>query len=577
MKLSQLAIRSLYILLFATLGYSCAVNPVTGKKEISFMSEEKELALGKQYDPSIVASFGLYENDELQAFINEKGMEMAKISHRPHLPFEFKVLDSPVINAFAVPGGYVYFTRGILAHFNNEAEFAGVLGHEIGHVTARHSARSQTKQILGQVGLMAGLILSPAARELAEPLSQGMQFLLLKNSRDHESESDKLGVEYSTAVGYDAHHMANFFNTLKRKQEDAGVSIPEFQSTHPDPGNRFNNVHAMAEATQAEKGGTYTVNRDSYLRMIDGLTFGEDPQQGYVEDDYFYHPALTFKFPIPRGWKTSNSPQQFQMAPADGKSVMVLLPSSDKTAQEAAQAFNEKQQLHVVNAQPTTVNGLKAYAQVAAPGATQQQGQQQQQQQQDIRILSYFIEYNGLIYQLHGVAETPNYANLERTFLYTMQGFNILRDPSKINRKPDKIKVVSVQRAGTLSSVLQSYRMPSDKMDELSLINGMQLNDQVQAGSLIKIVEYDFMNRGGVINTPADNRSNQQPAPTFPSSPNTNTNTNTQPAPTNNQGHLPPPPRTTTPSGNTNTTPQAPANTTPTGTKKLPVKVKKKN
>ena len=120
--------------------------------------------------------------------------------------------------------------------FNNEAEFAGVLGHEIGHVTARHSARSQTKQILGQVGLVAGLILSPAVRELAEPLSQGMQFLLLKNSRDHESESDKLGVEYSTAVGYDAHHMANFFNTLKRKQEDAGVSIPEFQSTHPDPG-----------------------------------------------------------------------------------------------------------------------------------------------------------------------------------------------------------------------------------------------------------------------------------------------------------------------------------------------------
>ena len=579
MKFSQLAIRSLYILLFATLGYSCAVNPVTGKKEISFMSEEKELALGKQYDPSIVASFGLYENDALQAFINEKGMEMAKISHRPHLPFEFKILDSPVINAFAVPGGYVYFTRGILAHFNNEAEFAGVLGHEIGHVTARHSARSQTKQIFSQVGLMATLILSPAARELAEPLSQGVQFLMLKNSREHESESDELGVEYSTAVGYDAHHMANFFNTLKRKQEDAGVSIPEFQSTHPDPGNRFNRVHAMAEATQAEKGGTYTVNRDKYLRMIDGLVFGEDPQQGYVEDDYFYHPALTFKFPIPRGWRTNNSPQQFQMADQEGKAMMVLLPSQNKTGQEAAQAFNEKQQLNIINAQPTTVNGLKAYAQVAEPAPAQQQ---QQQQQQKVRILSYFIEYNGLVYQLHGVTEVTNYANLERTFLYTMQGFNVLRDASKINRKPDRIKVVNVQRTGTLSSVLQSYRMPSDKMDELSLINGMQLNDQVQSGTLIKIVEYDSMNRGNVISTPAESRSNQQP--TFPSNPNTNantnTNTNTQPAPTNNQGgHLPPPPRTNTQSGNTNTntTPQAPVNPTPSGTKKLPVKVKKKN
>ncbi len=577
MKFSQLAIRSLYILLFATLGYSCAVNPVTGKKEISFMSEEKELAMGKQYDPSIVASFGLYENEELQAFINEKGMEMAKISHRPHLPYEFKILDSPVINAFAVPGGYVYFTRGILAHFNNEAEFAGVLGHEIGHVTARHSARSQTKQILGQVGLMAGMILSPAARELAQPLSQGLQFLMLKNSREHESESDKLGVEYSTAVGYDAHHMANFFNTLKRKQEDAGVSIPEFQSTHPDPGNRFNRVHAMAEATQAEKGGTYTVNRDKYLKMIDGLIFGEDPQQGYVEDDYFYHPGLKFKFPIPRGWRTANSPQQFQMADKDGKAMMVLLPSQSKTGQEAAQAFNEKQQLRVLNAQPTNVNGLRAYAQVAEPAPAQQgQQQQQQQQQQKVRILSYFIEYNGLIYEIHGVSEVANYANLERTFLYTMQGFNILRDPSKINRKPDRIKIVNVQRTGTLSSILQSYRMPNDKMDELSLINGMQLNDQVQAGSLIKIVAYDSMNRGGTVNTaPANNRSNQQqPAPVNPVPTNTNTNntTNTQPAPSSNQGgHLPPPPRTSTPNSNTTTT------TKPTGTKKLPGRVKKKN
>ncbi len=573
MKFSQLAIRSLYILLFATLVYSCATNPVSGKKEISFMSEEKELALGKQYDPSIVASFGLYEDDKLQAFINEKGMEMAKISHRPHLPFEFKILDSPVINAFAVPGGYVYFTRGILAHFNNEAEFAGVLGHEIGHVTAKHAARSQTKQIFTQVGFMAGMILSPAVRELAEPLSQGMQFLMLKNSRDHESESDKLGVEYSTTVGYDAHHMANFFNTLKRKQTEAGVAIPEFQSTHPDPGNRFNRVHAMAEERQAAEGGTYSINRDEYLRMIDGLIYGDDPQQGYVEDDFFYHPGLKFKFPIPRDWRTANSPEQFQMADKDGKAMMVLLPSQSKTAQEAAQAFSEKQKLTVVNSKPTTVNGLRAYTQVAEPAPAQAQ---QGQQQQKTRILSYFIEYNGLIFEIHGVTETANYANLERTFLYTMQGFKVLSDPSKINRQPDRIKVVSVQRAGTLSSVLQSYKMPNDKMAELSLINGMQLNDQVKSGSLIKVVEYDYINRGGAINPPANNRSNQQqqPAPTNPVP--TNTNTNTQPAPSSDQGHLPPPPRASTPSSTT-TTPQAPVNPTPTGTKKLPGKVKKKN
>ena len=584
MKFSQLAIKSLMIGCIALFGYSCAVNPVTGKKEISFMSEEKELAMGKQYDPSIVASFGLYENDELQAFINEKGMEMAKISHRPHLPYEFKILDSPVINAFAVPGGYIYFTRGILAHFNNEAEFAGVLGHEIGHVTAKHAARSQTKQILGQVGFMAGMILSPAVREMAEPLSQGMQFLMLKNSRDHESESDKLGVEYSTEVGYDAHHMANFFNTLKRKQVEAGVTIPEFQSTHPDPGNRFNRVHAMAEARQADKGGTYTVNRDKYLRMIDGLVYGEDPQQGYVEDDYFYHPGLTFKFPVPRGWKTANSPTQFQMADKEGKSMMVLTAGGEKTTQEAAQAFNEKQQLKVLQQQQVNVNGLRAYRQVTEQATQQQQGQPQQSAADKLRILSYFIEHKGMIFQLHGVTKAADYAAMERTFLYTMEGFNVLRDPAKINRQPDKIKIATVQRGGTLASVLQSYKMPTDKLDELSLINGMQLTDQVASGTLIKLVDYDFVRRGGVSNQ----SRTSQPSTTNSTPTTTQSNTNTTPTKTqptntskNTGGHLPPPPR----SGNQQpqTQPQTQP-TTPAGTqdkpKQLPggvIKKKKNN
>jgi len=200
---------------------TCSRNPVTGKKNISFMSEEREIAIGKQNDPSIVASFGLYGNTKIQSFINTKGQQMAKISHRPHLAYEFKVLDSPVVNAFALPGGYVYFTRGILAHFNNEAEFAGVLGHEIGHVTARHGAR-----------------------------------------------------QYSTKIGYDAHYMADFFQTLSRMQEKSGQVLPEFLSTHPDPGNRNVRVHKLADEEQAKTNRTnLKVNRDSYLRMIDAGKF----------------------------------------------------------------------------------------------------------------------------------------------------------------------------------------------------------------------------------------------------------------------------------------------------------------
>ncbi|HQU61202.1 MAG TPA: M48 family metallopeptidase, partial [Saprospiraceae bacterium] len=205
---------------------SCATNPVTGKSEFMLMSKNQEIALGQQSDPSIVASFGVYNNDEIQNFINEKGQEMAKVSHRPELKYEFKVLDSPVVNAFALPGGYVYFTRGILAHFNNEAEFAGVLGHEIGHITARHSAKQYSRQVLAQVGLVAGMVLSEDFRQYADVAQTGLGLLFLKYGRDAESQSDRLGVEYSTKIGYDAREMAEFFNTLKRLSDQSGGGIP---------------------------------------------------------------------------------------------------------------------------------------------------------------------------------------------------------------------------------------------------------------------------------------------------------------------------------------------------------------
>ncbi len=177
---------------------SCARNPVTGKKEFMLMTEGQEMALGKQSDPSIIQAYGLYDNQELQDFINSRGQEMVKVSHRADMEFNFRLLDSPVVNAFAVPGGYVYFTRGIMAHFNNEAEFAGVLGHEIGHVTARHSAKQYSQQMVAQLGLMAGIMASEKFRDFAYEASQGRGLLFLKFGRDHESQSDMLGVEYST-------------------------------------------------------------------------------------------------------------------------------------------------------------------------------------------------------------------------------------------------------------------------------------------------------------------------------------------------------------------------------------------
>ncbi len=463
--------------LIVFLGISCAVNPVTGKKEFMLLSENQEKAMGVSYDPEIIKEFGLYPDEKLQAFINEKGNEMAAISHRPNLGYEFRILDSPVVNAFALPGGYVYFTRGIMAHFNNEAEFAGVLGHEIGHITARHSAKQYSNSVLAQLGLIVGMVVSEDFAQYSDLASVGLQLMFLKFSRNHESQSDKLGVEYSTKAGYNAHEMADFFNTLSRLSEKAGQRIPTFLSTHPDPGDRFNTVHALASKEQAKtKATNLKVNRDSYLQMIDGIVYGEDPRQGFVENNMFYHPELKFQFPVPVDWQTMNSPSQVQMAPKDGKALIVLTLAQGNSLTEAQQNAIAQDSLKVISSRNMNVNGNQAIEMVADLNAK-------------VRLMMYLIQYNGLIYKFTGLAETPNFTIYTGIFENVFRNFRVLTDQSKLNVKPERLAIKTVQSSSTLAEALSNYGVPNDRLEEFSILNGKLLSDQVERGTLIKVVE----------------------------------------------------------------------------------------
>ncbi|WP_339753740.1 M48 family metalloprotease [Algoriphagus aquimarinus] len=474
---NYLSLCSIVILLSIS---SCAINPVTGKKQIVLMSEAQEIAMGQQSDPEIVAFFGLYEDAQLQEFITAKGNEMAAISHRPKLAYEFKIVDSPVINAFAVPGGFVYFTRGIMAHFNNEAEFAGVLGHEIGHVTARHSVIQQRNQLFGQIGLLAGIILVPELGQFVDPLSQGMQLALLKFGRDAERQSDKLGVEYSSQIGYDATEMAGFFETLERQQGNTGADeVPPFLSTHPSPEERNATVENLAlDWQQKSKMTEFEVNRDSYLRKIDGLIVGEDPKQGFVENSTFYHPVLKIQFPIPSAWGHQNTPQQFQMAPKAGDAIMMLTLAPGATLEEAANAVLEKYKLTIVESKKETINRLPALVMVA----------DQVQEQGTIRVLSSLIQFEGNIYSLMGITDLAKFNSYQSLFLSTIRDFQELRDSEKLNRKPEIIKIKTVPNQMSLQAAFQHYGMPSERFEELSLLNGMHLSDQLNKGMLIKVV-----------------------------------------------------------------------------------------
>ncbi len=464
----------------------CAVNPVTGKNQVSFMSEQQEIAMGAEYDPQIIAQFGLYDNPAIQNFIDVRGQKMAAISHRPQLKYYFRILDSPVVNAFAVPGGYVYFTRGIMAHFNNEAEFAGVLGHEIGHITAKHSVDQMTKNTIAQVLLVGGLIVSPEFRSFANEAQTAMQLLFLKYSRNNESQSDELGVEYSSKVGYDAHEMAGFFKTLSALSDDGGgQGVPTFLSTHPDPLDRYEKVDEMADEWQNQlQLESYKINRKSYLEMIDGIVYGEDPRQGYVESNTFYHPGLKFYYPVPNNWDLLNSPSQVQMAPKDGKALMVLMVAAGNSLQTAATNAATQLKLTVSSSKQVSINGLDAL-EVRSQQITDDPSTGQKNV---IDLQSVYIQYGQMIYVFHGLSLPADFSAYKSYFDKTMYGFGELKDQSKINVKPDRISVVSVKSAGTLGQALLAYGIPTNKHREYSVVNGMDVTDQVAQGELIKII-----------------------------------------------------------------------------------------
>ena len=476
------------VLLFITIlvVISCAVNPVTGKKQLMLMSEAQEIQMGIAYDPQVIATFGEYKSDNLLNFIKARTTEMGLISHRPKLEYHIKILDSPVVNAFAVPGGYIYLTRGILAQLNNEAELVGVIGHEMGHITARHSASQQAKQQLGQLLLIGGMIASEKFAQYAEYAMQGMQLLFLKFSRDDERQADALGVEYSSKISYDAHKMADFFQVLnKMSMAESQGGVPTFLSTHPDPGDRYNSVNQSSTEWQSKLNKTdWKVNHDSYLQLINGIIYGEDPKQGYVEGTTFYHPELKFKFTFPTGWQYENLPTQVNIAPQDGKALMIFTLSAQKTLQNAADSTLQQLGLTLVESRKSTVNGMQAFATIS-----KQVSQDQSTGQQSTNlVLTYFIQYSPYIYVFHGVSAETDFNTYFNTMETTMKTFAKLTDASKINVKPTMVLIKKVQKTGSLANAFSYYGVPQAKMEELALLNNMELTSNVQAGKLIKVI-----------------------------------------------------------------------------------------
>lgn len=466
------------LLIVLTSFTSCAVNPVTGKKELNLISESQEIALGQQTDVEIRQQYGVYADPEVNAYVQGVGQSLVPHTHRPKLAYQFAVLDTPVVNAFAVPGGYIYVTRGILALMGSEAELAVVLGHELGHVNARHSVHRMSEMLLVQVGLAVGSALSETFAQVAGLAGVGVQLLFLKYSRDDERQADALGVEYSRKGIYNPGEMISFFGSLEKLGDlSGGHALPGFLSTHPLTGERIEKVKQMLTAGDQ----ALEVKEKPYLRRVDGLVYGDDPRQGFVEGGRFFHPEMAFTFAIPNGWKVVNTPTQVMLSSPDEKAALVL--QAEKTS-DALPGYVRKKAGQIQGSRFISDDNLK----IPGLNSFHQIYRVDQQQGKPINVRLSAIRKGDMVYTFSAVAGSSDFSRFNQDLRRSALSFAALRDPAFLNRRPRLLKLTEANGRQTLQEIFSEAGMNKEIWPSAAILNGMELGSKPPQGQLIKVV-----------------------------------------------------------------------------------------
>lgn len=469
---------------------TCAKNPVTGKRDFVLMSEEQEVKMGEQADGEVKKEYGTYDRASLQQFVSELGQRLAAHSHRNNLKYQFTVVDSAEINAFALPGGYIYVTRGILAYLNSEAEVAGVLGHEIGHVTARHGVQQQSMAQAANLGVMLGAILVPGLRnESAVGMMQQMSVAWIRGyGREDELEADRLGAEYLARAGYDPQAMIKVVGVLKNQELfDAELAKQEgreprkyhgvFES-HPDNDTRLKQV--VEAAKQYKTGAARPDNRDGFLKLMNGVTYGDSPQQGITRGSRFYHEGLGLALKFPDGWKVQNSADRVAAVNPTQDAIVELhsLPK-DQTGSPADTVKGLLKLDKVTSVNSLSVNGLPATVLTGV--------------KKDVAIRAAHIMLNGTPYLMMGYGKSQEIFNKNTaSFDAAIKSFHALTEAERAQAKPYGIRTITAKPGTTFAQLAKTMpQLGRNAEQQLRLINGKYPSGEPQAGELIKLIETD--------------------------------------------------------------------------------------
>ncbi|GHD63092.1 metalloprotease [Thalassobaculum fulvum] len=463
----------------------CSTNPATGQQIFTLMSPEEERQVGAEQHPKILAEFGgVYDDNAIQAYVAGIGARLVANSEQSQLPFTFTVLDSPVVNAFALPGGYVYVTRGLLALADSEAELAGVIGHEIAHVTARHGAQQQGRAVW--VGLGAAILGAAIGdRGAADLLNLGGGLILRGYSREQEFEADSLGLRYLVRAGYQPDAMASFLARLRDKSRlDAEIlgtgSDPDeysLMATHPRTIDRVQEARAASIGLAAQGG---IVDREPYLRRLDGMLYGDSPEQGYVRGRRFVHPKLRFEFTVPADFVLLNGPT----------AVRARAPNGAEIRFDAARQEGEHDMLRYITRRwgaRLPLTNLTRFDSNGMQGATGVTRVSSNRGPVDIRLVA-LDGGDGRIYRFLFATPADDTPRQAEALRQTALSFRRISEAEAARERPYRLQVRTARPGDSVAGLARSLPEGPFAEARFRVLNGLAPGEQPQPGSLVKTV-----------------------------------------------------------------------------------------
>jgi len=464
---------------------ACSTNPATGERQFTaLMSPSQENQVGGQENAKVMKTYGVPENSEnLQAYVNQVGQRVSKDTERPDVQYKFTLLDSPMVNAFALPGGYVYVTRGLMALANNEAEFAGVVAHEVGHITGRHSAERYSQGVLTSLGA-AALSIALDSSAASQALGVGSELYMSSYSRGQETQADDLGIRYLHKSGYDTMAMASFLNSLDRDSQlsnsekgQSGSGVNYF-ATHPKTADRVSQAMAVAGSYPANQ---KDLNRNQYLRMLDGMTYGDSEKQGFVRGQTFWHPQMNFTFTVPAGFGLSNQPTQVVASSKQTGSVIILDSVANPQGLDPLTFMTQTwlQGKPVAGTERIDINGK--------PAATSSIAGTVQGQPVTIRLVAIQWAPN-TIFRFQMAIPNNVSGSLVEDLKRTTYSLRTMTAQEKQSIQPLKIKIVTAGPSDSVTSLSNRMAVTSNKEAHFRVLNGLENNQGLTAGELYKII-----------------------------------------------------------------------------------------